>query len=334
MSAMLITNFTLGSILVLSITPSIIFTYYTRNWVRNINRNMSRSNSALNSRLNEFLSGLDVIRIHGLESWSQREFQENVDDYRNSHLKANGLYAWSRPLTSFLCGLPLVGLIWFGGSRVLEGTMAVGLFVTFVRYCERFLNPIITLSREVHVIQQALTSSERVASFLSHTTENTTLGPDGHLTSKERLQGKLEFKNIWMRYEDSDKWILKDLSFSIRPGEKIGLVGRTGCGKSSTVNLLTRLYEYQRGDILLDDHPLRSYKRNFLRDQIGFVPKRPLSFKEACEKISPQEKMPPTIKSSPPPRPRDYLKSCKKTNTTSTPSSSIQATTSASANDK
>ncbi len=284
MGAMIITDAKLGGVLVLSMLPAVLFIYLTRNWVRTINRNMSRSNSALNVRLSEFLNGLEVIRTYGLESWSQKEFQNNVDDYRTSHLKANRLYSWSRPLVSFLCSLPLIGLVWFGGHRVFEGAMAVGLFVTFIRYCERFFTPIMTLAREVHVIQQAFTSAERVASFLSHATEDAVLGEDGALCPREvNLKGGLEFKNVWMQYqtpeEEGQEWVLKNLSFVVQPGEKVGLAGTTGCGKTTTVNLLSRLYEYQKGDIYLDHHSIRYYRRNFLREKIGFVSQEAVIFR-------------------------------------------------------
>ncbi|MCR9206435.1 MAG: ABC transporter ATP-binding protein/permease, partial [Halobacteriovoraceae bacterium] len=223
----------------------------------------------------------EVIRTYGLETWSKEQYDDFVDDYRTSHLRANTLYGWTRPLVAFLCSAPLVGLVWFGGREVLAGTMSVGLFVTFIRYCERFFNPIRTIAREVHVIQQAFTSAERVASFLSHEEEDVFLGPDGNLAPK-RVEGNLEFKDVWMAYDKvsgEQNWVLKGLEFQIKRGEKIGLVGTTGCGKTTTVSLLSRLYEYQKGDILLDGHSLRHFNRSFLRNRIGFVSQDAIIFR-------------------------------------------------------
>ena len=96
--------------------------------------------------------------------------------------------------------------------------------------------------------------------------------------ANKRLNGDIKFENVWMSYQGED-WVLRDLSFHIKSGEKIGLVGKTGCGKSSTVSLMTRLYEFQQGQILIDDVPLRLYERNSLRDQIGFVAQDAVIFK-------------------------------------------------------
>ena len=270
-TAMILTDFTLGLTLVSSIIPALLFIFFTRNWVRQSNRRLSKTNSALNAKLSEFLNGIEVIRSYGLEKWSKKQYGQQVDDYLEAHLDANLLYGWSRPLVSFLCSLPLVGLVWFGGNRVIEGTLAVGLFVTFIRLCERFFQPIMTLAREIHMVQQAFTSSERLASFLEHEVEEKILGEDGKFAPPiHSMRGEIEFKNVGMSY-DGKKEVLRNLSFKIKPGEKIGLVGTTGCGKTTTVSLLSRLYEFQSGDISLDGHSIREYQRSFLRNQIGFV---------------------------------------------------------------
>lgn len=291
MIAMLVTNFKLGSILVISVFPAILFVYLTRDYVRKVNRNLSRTNSVLNSKLSEFLNGIEVIRIYGLENWSKDEYDYCVDDYRSSHLKANNLYAWTRPLVALLCSTPLIGLVWFGGNNVLSGAMTVGLFVTFVRYCERFFHPIMTLAREIHMVQQAFTSAERVASFLSHKEEEAILGEDGKLAPKS-MEGNIEFNDVWMAY-DKENYVLKGIDFKIKRGEKIGLVGTTGCGKTTTVSLLSRLYEYQKGEVLLDGHSLRHYRRSFLRQQIGFVSQDAILFRGSFrQNLSTDESVP------------------------------------------
>jgi len=267
--AMLITDLRLGTFLILSIIPSLVFIYLTRGHVRKANRRMSKASSMLNAKLSEFINGLEVIRSYGLEDWSKEQYDHQVEEYRTGHLKANFLYAWSRPLVSLLCNAPLILLVWMGGHEVMEGTMQVGLFVTFIRYCERFYMPIMNLAREVHVIQQAFTSTERVASFLNHEEENAVLGPDGAYEVLN-LKGDIEFKNLWMAY-DKDNWVLKGIDFKIFAGEKIGLVGTTGCGKTTIVSLLSRLYDFQKGSILLDGVDIRSFKRSDLRGHIGFV---------------------------------------------------------------
>lgn len=275
-TAMCLTDLKLGLILVASMLPAVLLVYLTKNKVRVVNRRMSKLSSALNSKLNEYLSGIDVIRSYGLEKWSHQNFDSTVNDHRQAQLSANLLYSWTRPLTAFLCTLPLIGLVFFGGQAVLAGTMSVGIFVAFIRYCEKFFSPIMMLAREIHVIQQAFTSSERVHSFFAHDEENSVLGKDGDIKDR-KISGQITFKNTWMAY-DSDNWVLRDLNFEILSGEKIGLVGSTGCGKTTTVSLLARLYEFQKGEIEIDGISIRNFNREFLRSSIGFVSQDPIIF--------------------------------------------------------
>ena len=206
-----------------------------------------------------------------------KKYTHTVDDYLFAQLKGNLLFAWSMPLVSFCATIPLIGLVWYGGNGVLTGVYSVGLFVSFVRYYERFFNPMMLLSREIHVVQQAFTSTERVMSFLDEPDEEKVLHNNGRMVT-DTLFGDIKFENVFMQY-GAGGWVLKDLSFHIRPGEKIGLVGKTGCGKSSTVALLSRLYEFQKGEVMIDDIPIRNYDRHNLREKIGFVSQDAIIFK-------------------------------------------------------
>lgn len=275
--AMLVTHFVLGSWLVLAIVPAFVFTYLNRDRIRDVSREMSKRSSACNSKLAEYINGLPVIRCFGLENWAQDNYHEIVNQHKNSQLAANSFFCWSRPLTNFLCHFPLIGLIWWGGTGVLEGTLSVGVFVAFVRYCERFSYPLDALTREIQVVQQAFTSAERVTAFLNAKTESEELGQNGPFRP-HAIKGQITFKNVQMSY-DTGKVVLQDVNFEIQPGEKIGLAGTTGSGKTTTVSLLARLYEFQEGEIYIDEIPIRQYDRNFLRNQIGFVSQDVVIFK-------------------------------------------------------
>lgn len=277
LAAMLFTDFKLGSILVLMALPCFLFIAFTKDLIRVLNRRMSRYSSALNAKLSEFVNGIDVIRSYGLEGWSKDNYDQVVDLHHQSQLRANKTFAFIQPMTSFLVALPLIGLVGVGGQQVMSGTLSVGLFVTFVRYCERFFTPIMMLAREVHVIQQAFTSAERVSSFLLEDGEDEVFGKSDALI-KQGLKGDISFDQVWMAYNDQD-WVLKGLSFHIEPGEKIGLVGTTGCGKTTTISLLSRLYDYQKGDIKLDGVDLKTLDRDWLRSQLGLVSQDVIVFK-------------------------------------------------------
>jgi ATP-binding cassette subfamily B multidrug efflux pump len=276
-AAMILTNFKLGLVMTFSIIPSLILIYKTKDFLKNSNRRVSKFSSAINSKLSEYLNGVETIRTYGLEKWSMNKYSSTVDDYLFAQLKGNTLFAWSMPLVSFCATIPLIGLVWFGGHGVLAGTYSVGLFISFVRYYERFFNPMMLISREVHVVQQAFTSTERVMGFLDEEDEDKILLNNGSMITNH-FQGDLKFENVWMQYSEGD-FVLKNLDFHIKAGEKIGLVGKTGCGKSSTVALLSRLYEYQKGEIKIDDIPIRNFDRHALRDKIGFVSQDAIIFK-------------------------------------------------------
>lgn len=268
-TGMLLTDWKLGLYLLAAIMPAFIFTYLTKNQNRDINRNMSRSNSSCNARLAEYVNGIQVIRSFGLEDFTKKNYDRIVSDHLKNQLNANFFYCWTRPFTSLLCMLPLLTLIFFGGRQVMAGTLGLGIFVAFVRYCERFANPVEAVTREINVIQQAFTSAERVTTFLNAVTEKEELGQDGeHITRK--LQGELQFDHVSMAY-DKKTLVLDDISFHIRAGEKIGLAGTTGSGKTSTLSLLARLYEFQSGEIKIDGRSIREYNRESLRTQLGFV---------------------------------------------------------------
>lgn len=276
-AAMIISDFKLGLLMTAAILPSVFLMIKTKDFLRNSNRRVSKFSSAINAKLSEYLNGMDVIRSFGLEKWSMNKFNQTVDDYLYAQLRGNFLFAWSMPLVSLFATIPLVGLVWYGGLEVLSGALSVGLFVSFIRYYERFFSPMMLLSREIHVVQQAFTSTERVMSFLNEDDEEKVLMNNGQMTL-ERLDGDIKFENVSMKYLDGD-WVLKNLNFHVKAGEKIGLVGKTGCGKSSTVSLLSRLYEFQKGEIKIDDIPIRNFERHGLRDQIGFVAQDAIIFK-------------------------------------------------------
>lgn len=276
-AAMILSDLKLGLLMTAAILPSVFLMIKTKDFLRNSNRRVSKFSSAINAKLSEYLNGIDVIRSFGLEKWSMNKFGQTVDDYLYAQLRGNLLFAWSMPLVSFFATIPLIGLVWYGGLGVIKGAFSVGLFVSFVRYYERFFNPMMLLSREIHIVQQAFTSTERVMNFLNEDDEEKVLINNGNMVLN-RLDGDIKFENVSMKYLDGG-WVLKDLNFHISAGEKIGLVGKTGCGKSSTVSLISRLYEFQKGDIKIDDIPIRSFNRHGLRDQIGFVSQDAIIFK-------------------------------------------------------
>lgn len=266
--AMLLTDLKFGAIVTLSALPALIITIGMRKPATYWMRVMKKRNSVQNSRLAEFLNGMMVVKIFGLENWTY----ENMDRINRTHYQAslNTLF-WNsvtRPISVFFCSIPTILILWLGGQQVLVGTMTVGIFVAFARYSERFLNPIVTISQEIQKVQDALTSSERIRQMFIEPEEQDTLGGNGEIT--QRVLGQVSFRDIDMEYQQGNP-VLNKVNFDIRPGTKVALVGETGSGKSSTLHLIPRLYPFKHGEIMIDNLPIKSWNRTALRSQLGIV---------------------------------------------------------------
>lgn len=266
--AMLATDPRFGGIIVLSSIPSLLFAVATRAPVRDSLRVYKRQAAHVNARLAEFLSGLPVIRLFGLEQWTRNLYVQATDSMWRCAIRTTNLNSLIRPATVLLCTLPTFFILWLGGEKVLAGTLPLATLVAFVRYSERFVAPIRTISQEIQNIQEALVSSERVRRMLAELDEDEVLGPDGQVSAT--LLGAVEFVHVTMGYQVG-KPVLKDVSFRVAPGTKVGLVGASGSGKTSTLSLLPRLYPFQEGKILLDGVDIQSFNRQTLRQQLGLV---------------------------------------------------------------
>ena len=266
---MLSTNFKLGLMIISAMLPALLLIFFTRHTVGRLSRAISKKSSAINSRLSEFVDGVFVIRSFGLESWSHNIFTSSVKEHVNASLEANKFHSWSRPVVSFLCGLPILLLIWFGGYSVLAKTMSLATFVAFIRYCEKFFSPVLMLFREIHVVIQAFTNAQRVANFLREE-EELDCFKHSNISMKKTIKGEIEFKDVKMGY-NKQQFALDGVSFKISIGEKIGIVGSTGSGKTTVISILSRLYDYQEGNVLIDGISLRDIDMYDLRNQIGLV---------------------------------------------------------------
>ncbi len=266
---MLVIDPRLGGMVLLMMVPTLLLTWFVRTPVRYWNREFAKRNASINARLSEFLNGIPMIRSLGLESWSKMQLDRQIDHHLDAAIKINQLNSWSRPLIMFFTQLPMAALLGLGSLWVSRGLVSISHFVSFLRLAERFIHPMNVISQELHVVQTALAHTERVASFLAEQNEDKVLG-NGKIRSESRLKGEIEFQNVSMGYGE-EKRALVDVSFHIRPGEKIGLVGRTGSGKTTTVSLMSRLYEYQSGELRIDGRSIREYDRAWLRSQFSVV---------------------------------------------------------------
>ncbi|MEO8088897.1 MAG: ABC transporter ATP-binding protein [Gemmatimonadales bacterium] len=223
----------------------------------------------LNAFLQERLSGMRVVQLFGREVDSAARFAELNKDHLEAHRRSITIYAVFFPVVELLTAVAMALLLWYGGLRALNGTITVGVLAAFIQLTRRFFQPLQDLSEKFNLLQSAMASSERVFALLDQPV--TVLEPVNPVKLAEPVRGEVGFEGVWFRYSPEGPWVLRDVSFTASPGQTIALVGHTGAGKTTIVNLLLRFYDPDRGRILIDGVDIRQLSTSDLRALIGFV---------------------------------------------------------------
>jgi ATP-binding cassette subfamily B protein len=241
-------------------------------------REVRAKQAVLNATLQEHLSGMRIVQLFAREAESFRRFDAINRQHRAANLRALHTYAMFYPAVEVIASMAIALILWYGGGGVLAGALSLGGLVAFLEYARRFFDPIKDLSEKYNIMQAAMASSERIFQLLDTPTEPAGEG-DGAAPAP-RLRGAVEFRNVWFGYEPGEP-VLRDVSFTVQPGERVALVGATGAGKTSVVNLLTRFYEADRGQVLVDGRDVREYAPEQLRRRIGIVFQEPFLFSDS-----------------------------------------------------
>jgi len=241
----------------------------------------------INAFLQEQISGMSIVQLFNHEQKSFQRFEQ----INRVHLKANldsvMAYSLFYPAVEVVSALAIALIIWYGGGQVLQKELTFGALVAFIQYSEKFFRPIADLSEKYNILQSAMASSERIFKLLD--TPVDIRHPENPLRLTE-IRGEIEFRNVWFAYNQLETksaatrepsavnedgpvwdWVLRDVSFRVRPGESVAIVGHTGAGKTTLTSLLMRFYDVQRGQILLDGHNIRDLDLRQLRNAFGFV---------------------------------------------------------------
>jgi len=248
------------------------FLYLATQAYRTRARDALRKNRAhitgLNTFLEENLSGMATVQLFNKEKDHYQRFKGINQDKLKEDLRSlhyNSVYLPSIDLFSAL-GIGLV--IWYGGGRFVQNEIQLGVLIAFLQYLQKFFEPIRDLAEKFNIIQTAMASSERVFELLD--TPEEIQNPSQPVSPARKIRGEVEFKNVWFAYK-GDEYVLKDISFSIRQGESLAIVGATGSGKSTIVNVLCRFYDIRKGEILVDGTSIRAMDKYELRRQIALV---------------------------------------------------------------
>jgi ATP-binding cassette subfamily B protein len=221
----------------------------------------------INAFLQEHFAGAQTVQIFNAEAKSLHTFDRINEEYRRANIDTIFYYAVFFPLVDLIGATGIALIIWYGGYRVMQNALTLGALVAFIQYSQSLFQPIRDLSDKYNVLQAAIVASHRIFKTLDLPIAITT--PEKPLKT-ERARGRIEFQNVWFAYNDED-WVLKDVSFTVEPGQSIALVGHTGSGKTTITNLLMRFYDIQRGRILLDGVDLRDWDLKALRQNFAVV---------------------------------------------------------------
>jgi len=242
-----------------------IFRRRVRDAFRDIRYRLAR----LNAFLQERLSGMRIVQLFGREADSARRFGELNREHLGAHLRSITVYAIFFPVVEVLTAVAMALLLWYGGLRVLDQTLTVGVLAAFIQYTRRFFQPLQDLSEKFNLLQSAMASSERVFALLDEPVA--VREPASPAALRRPVRGEVRFEGVWFRYSADGPWVLKDISFTASPGRTLALVGHTGAGKTTIVNLLLRFYDPERGRITVDGVDIRDLSTADLRSAIGFV---------------------------------------------------------------
>jgi ATP-binding cassette, subfamily B, multidrug efflux pump len=272
------------AVAILSVLPFIfVATWLFRNKARDGNRRIRTAIARINAFLNENISGMAIVQLFNRERKAKAEFEKLNRIHMEAYKDVIFAFALFYPAVEFLSTMAIALVFWFGGLRVLSGVIQIGVLVAFMQIAQRFFRPIQDLSDKFNILQSAMAASERIFKLLDE--------PVPAVTGSTRLAnpfGEIEFRNVWFAYRGGEHpaetdWVLRDVSFRVAPGQTAAIVGHTGAGKTTVVQLLLRFYDIQRGQILLDGNDIRTFDVQDLRRQFGIVLQDPFLFTGTLE---------------------------------------------------
>ncbi len=259
-------NYKLTLIALTTIPLLLIATYVFKKSVQKSFQDVRTQVARLNSFVQEHITGMNIIQIFNRENAEYKKFDAINEKHRNANVDSIMAYSIFFPIVEILSSLALALIVWWGGKGVLEGETTIGQLMSFIMFLNMMFRPIRQLADRFNTLQMGMVSSERVLKVL----DTVEIIENSGTKEANAIEGKVDFKDVWFAYNDED-WIIKNISFSVNKGETVALVGATGAGKSSIINLLNRFYEYNKGAIVIDGTDVRDYELTSLRKNIGVV---------------------------------------------------------------
>lgn len=252
-------------------------TYIFKEAIKSAFQEVRTQVAQLNTFLQEHISGISIIQYFAREEQEMRKFVSVNKKYRDANIRSNWYYSIFYPVVEILSAICIGLLVWYGCKRILTDQQLValsadhkgvtpGLILEFIAFLNILFRPIRQLADKFNTLQMGMVGADRIFKVL----DTNEVGENKGTITAGRLNGEIKFEHVWFAYND-DNWVLKDINFHIKPGETLALVGATGAGKSSTINILNRFYEIGKGVVKVDNVDIREYEVGFLRSQIATV---------------------------------------------------------------
>jgi ABC-type multidrug transport system fused ATPase/permease subunit len=263
---------TLVSVIVL---PFILYT--TRSYSSRVGpmwRELREQNGVITSVLQENLAGIRVVRGFSREPYEEEKFYAECEDYFDINIRMAKIRAFFMPMASFISSIGIIMIIWYGGNLVIQDALSLGSMVAFYFYLARLMGPVRMIGFMTSMLVRANAAAERVFEIMDAEVD---VHDKEDAKEKDEVEGHINFEDVWFSY-DGENMVLKDIDLDVRPGQTVAILGATGSGKSSIINLIPRFYDVTRGAIRLDGEDLRDIKINSLREHIGIVRQDPFIF--------------------------------------------------------
>lgn len=256
------------SFVTLSVLPFLIYgTFLFRRKVRENYRDVRLHLARLNSYMQEHITGISIVQLFNRQGKEFKNFSGINADHRKANIESIFYYAIFFPAVELLSSIAIGLIIWYGGGQVVQNTITIGVLFAFIQYTEMFFRPIRDLSEKYNILQTAMASSERIFKLLD---DKTIIADPDNPVEFPQPKGEIQFDKVWFAY-NKEEYILKDISFTIEPGQTVAIVGATGAGKTSIINILTRFYDINKGEISVDGIDIRQVTKKDLRRNISTV---------------------------------------------------------------
>ncbi|TKB95247.1 ABC transporter ATP-binding protein [Pedobacter cryophilus] len=272
-AVMLYADWRLTLIVLIPMPFLMVATYVFKEAIKSAFQDVRTQISSLNTFLQEHITGVSIIQYFAREDQEFKKFNQINANHRDAHIRSNWYYSIFFPVVEIISALSLGLLVWYGSKSILNQQVSPGVVVAFIMYINMLFRPIRELADKFNTLQMGMVGADRIFTVLD--TDEKTVNDGAIILPK--MKGEIAFNKVWFSYKQTEEtptneeWILKDISFKVKEGETLALVGATGAGKSSTINILNRFYEISKGEVTIDGIPIKDFELNYLRSQIATV---------------------------------------------------------------